>query len=254
MCVLNDITERRRAELALQAAGVELARRNEDLERFTEILAHHLQEPVRIQHIYAQRLAALLPTPTPPDLRAAIDAITDGAMHQRNLLRDALRYLSLNKGETAPQTCDIGAALALACNGETGKPDFLEAAVDGLPMVAMSVKRLAGIFAALLDNASTYRDPGRPLKVTITGEPRESGVFVAVTDNGIGIPPQYRSRVFLVFERLDRSTTQQTGIGLALVKKAVEGAGGQVWADDPGGIGTRICLLLPISAPMEQTA
>jgi signal transduction histidine kinase len=260
VCVLSDITDRHEGERALTAAkeraedfARELARKNKDLERFTLILSHHLQEPVRLQHIYAQLLLRRLPQPLANETREAADAVLQGALRLQRLLLDVQRYLSAGQEDTG--SCAVGFALARGCRG--GERDRLAASgelevalAEGLPPVAMAADHLAEVFAILLDNALAYRSLDRRLRVRVSADRRGDVILLTVADNGIGIAPEYRDRVFQLFERLspDLDSGTGTGIGLALAKKLVESAGGRIWADNPEGpegVGTRICIELP---------
>lgn len=257
VCVLSDVTDRHEGELALAEAkeraeevGGELARKNEELERFTLILAHHLQEPVRLQHLFAQRLLKLLPQPLTHETREAADLVLQGARRQQRLLIDVQRYLSA--GQNRGGSCAIIDALSQGCRGSEREQLLTSGELEitlpeGLPPVAMPSDQLADIFAALFDNALTYRSLDRRLLIRVAAERQGKRVQISVSDNGIGIPAEYRERVFQIFERLSADTTSGTGIGLALAKKLVECAGGRIWAEEPEAIGAKICLELPIA-------
>jgi signal transduction histidine kinase len=116
-----------------------------------------------------------------------------------------------------------------------------------LPTVIIDRPRLYDIFDILLDNALHYRKPDSILKIHIYGESKGKRVRYYVEDNGIGIPAEYRERVFLVFERLQVNGNQDsTGIGLAIVRRIVESRGGSVSLNETNGGGTTVIFDLPI--------
>jgi|GEM_PF-3638122 len=257
VCVLSDITDRHESERALAEAkdhaeevGRELARKNDDLERFTLILAHHLQEPVRRQHLFTQILLSRLPHPLTDEMRQAADFVLQGARRQQQLVLDVQRYLSAGQGHKG--SCTIDAALSLSCHAGERNQLAASGGLDvtlalGKQPVAMAADDLSNVFAALFDNALSFRSPERPLKVVVGAEGLGERIKIWVSDNGIGIPKEYRDRVFNIFERLSVETNTGTGIGLALAKKLVESAGGRIWVDEPDAVGARICLELPVA-------
>jgi signal transduction histidine kinase len=105
--------------------------------------------------------------------------------------------------------------------------------------------RLREAVQNVLDNALKFMgDEPRP-RVEIGARPGPGGPVLYVRDNGRGIEPAFRERVFGLFEKLDAGT-EGTGIGLALVKRIVSLHGGRVWVEDgEGGRGTTVCFTLP---------
>ncbi len=98
----------------------------------------------------------------------------------------------------------------------------------------------------MLDNALHYRHPKLTPHIRITSELKAGRVIYRVADNGIGIPEEYRERVFGVFERLQVHDDQNsTGIGLAIVRRIVESCGGSVTLQETPGGGTTVLFDLP---------
>jgi signal transduction histidine kinase len=108
-------------------------------------------------------------------------------------------------------------------------------------------RRLADLFAILIDNAILFRHPARPLRVSITAEPPSNGFHrFRFADNGMGIPPEFLDKVFGVFERLNgREQYPGNGVGLAIARKLVETLGGTIQAQSDGTSGTTIIFTLP---------
>ncbi|MBC7953258.1 MAG: hypothetical protein H7Z12_15735 [Rhodospirillaceae bacterium] len=247
-------TERRLRgrETELSEARADLEHKNRDLAQFTEVLAHHLQEPVRLQHAFSQRLMTVLPTPLSEAAQQALQFVLDGAMRQRALLRDVQLYLSMAQLPPATKPCSGENALDVALDRLEHKLAESEADVQRgeLPHVLMDQGRLADLFTILIDNAIEYRKPGTAAAIQIGAKPCGAMVEFWVSDNGIGIPDEYHMRVFRVFERLNPRRGDGgagTGIGLALAKKIVESANGHIWVENAPGHGTSIHFQLAAS-------
>jgi len=216
----------------------------DDLDRLMEILAHHLQEPVRRQITYSQMLLRSLPVPLDESTEASLTEIVNGARQ----LRDVLLYLGARHRSPPGTCCSAAAAFDAALGQVEGAVAVCDADVtrDELPAVTIALHSLTDVFRALLDNALEYRRTDRRLRVRVEAKVKADEVLFSVVDNGIGIPDQFRGRLFRVFERLHADDGRTgTGIGLALVKKILEAANGRIWIEDGEDGGTRICFTVP---------
>jgi signal transduction histidine kinase len=115
-----------------------------------------------------------------------------------------------------------------------------------LPDVRGSAFFLNQTLANLLTNALKYTEPDKPPRVRISAESRGPKVLVNVADEGIGIEPAYHERIFQIFERLHGySRYPGSGVGLAIVRRAVDRMNGRIWVESQPGQGSRFCLELP---------
>lgn len=236
-----------RREDALTETAERLQRSNAELEQFADILAHHLQEPVRLQYSFTQRLRRLLPEALSDDMAGAFEHVLGGAARLRDLLRDVQLYLSIEQLPPPRDPCPAEAALHDAEARLAAKISAAEAVVtcDPLPGVLVDRKRLTDVFATLLDNAIQFRQPGDTPRIHVGARDNDGMVELTVTDNGIGVEPEFHTRVFRVFERLHPEVGYPgTGIGLPLAKRIVEHAGGRMWLDAAEGGGTRVSFTL----------
>lgn len=224
-----------------------VALRTNDLQRFAEITAHHLQEPARRMASYAdllgQQLAGRLDDPS---AQLSLDFIGQQARYQQNLLRDVQRYLAADQPLSEVRRVDTAAVVGRVVHKLTGRIAACGARIDvgNLPPVWFDAARLSDVFELLLDNALRHGAVTHPLHIRIAGE-RVGGVLrYCVSDNGPGIEAQYRERVFRAFERLQAGGTD-SGIGLALVRRILESGGGRAWIDETAGGGCSVWFELP---------
>ena len=242
--IYTDISEQKAAQQKLQFNNAELL-------RLTEVMAHHLQEPARRLVTFAQKLrTALNDASLNESASASLGFIIEQAGRLRSLIRDIQLYLAadqpmgevcrLSLGEVAKAVIETRAAALTAIGGEVR--------IDSdLPDIRLDRRRLTDLISILLDNAISYRRPEAPLRVHLSAKLTESHmVRLCFADNGPGIPESYREQVFQLFERLHpQSGEENTGIGLAIVRRVVEHCNGKAWVEEAAEGGAAIILELP---------
>lgn len=242
-------------EISLLAAALNRAtdtvqKRNADLKRFSEISAHHLREPARRLLSYAEHLEKQLAHRLDDaEATLALNVITREARHQQNLVRDIERYQAADQPHDETKFCDTNHVVRelLTDLADKIREANAEITVGDLPGVFMDVPRLIDIFSVPLENALQHgRVIGKPLHIAITGERKGNAIRYCISDNGPGIETEYRERVFRVFERLS-STGENTGIGLAILRRIAEntGTGGGAWIEEAPDSGCRVVIELP---------
>lgn len=230
-----------------------VTQRTADLQRFAEVVAHHLREPARRIASYVSRLRCQLSGRLDDDeVRLSLDFIGQQALRLQDLLRDVERYLAADQARGAIVSCDVEQALQslLASLSERLADADARVQVGTLPAAIIDAPRLLELFRITLDNALQHGRGQQPLRIDIAGERVGGMVRYQISDNGPGIEDIYRQRVFNVFERLS-SNGQGTGVGLAILRRIVESVGGQAWLDETPGGGCRVLLDLPAA---EQAA
>lgn len=260
--VAADLTSRRRhgREIAdanaviathsadLERANTELARSNEDLAQFAYAASHDLAEPLRTITGFADLLRQRYRGRLDSDADDFIEFITSGATRMQQLIADMLAYSrvdTLAKPFTAVDAQQVFDTVLADLNSrisETG------AIVRGrtLPVLNADRTQLAQVFANLVSNALTFVAAGVTPQVLVWAEPDGGGWRFTVADNGIGIPPEHRQRVFGMFKRLHtREVYLGTGVGLAIVQKVVQRHGGIVWIQDNPGGGSQLIFTIP---------
>lgn len=254
--VMHDVSERVRYERELRRSFDELASLHGEQERFSEILTHHLQEPVRRIVVHGQLLRRAMGDDgtLPEAAREALSVLDVAGRRLRHLLRDVELYISAGRrGVGDPAAGQESASVAVALNWVLAKFRFaledagVQVVRNPLPEVAMGMASLREVLHALVDNAIRYRAPDRQPIITVDAGRHDGEWVICVEDNGVGIDSDQRERVFRVFERLDVGGDHEgTGIGLALARKLVERHGGRIWIDSESGRGTRVYFTVPV--------
>lgn len=241
----------------LQHRAVELARSNADLEHFASIASHDLQEPLRKVRTYTQRLTETEAEHLSEKGVEYLGRANRSAERMQQLIEDLLRYSRVATHGRAFTSVDLDALSREVLDDLSAQVERTGAQItlDGLPTVIGDEPQLRQLLQNLLSNAMKFHREGVAPEVSVHGAMTASGVSVTVSDNGIGFEPQYRQRIFRIFERLNgRSDYPGTGIGLALCRKIAERHGGDVIADSTPGQGSTFTVLLPSAAPERTSA
>ena len=230
----------------LKMANQALQQSNADLEQFAYAASHDLQEPLRMISIYSQLLKEEYGNALDGHALSYIDFVVNGARRMSNLLTALLTYSRVANAapQISPKTDALSAVNAALLNLSTVIDDTRASIEVGtLPTVQVPEIHLLELFQNLIGNGLKYRkeeypDGERPI-IRIDAKPDAGGTWLfSVSDNGIGIEPEYLTEIFGIFKRLHGSAFEGTGIGLALCQKIVERAGGHIWAESEPGKGS----------------
>ncbi len=234
-----------------------LRQRNDELEQFSKIISHDLQEPLRKINLFTGLLTREEHTAFTSMGRYALDGVARSSARLRALITDLELFFS----QAVRSPDKVGRvdtqALVRAVAEEYSAPDNVFQ-VAKLPTVRGDQEELARLFRHLFDNAVKFRQPDRKLTVQITGTVLSVNSFqhlpnkysyndyirIVVADDGIGFDNRHREDVFRIMEKLD-TRSPGIGLGLALSKKIVEKHDGQISANSELGRGTQITILLP---------
>jgi len=245
--ILRDITEREQAEKKLAQKMEELNRSNEDLEQFAYAASHDLQEPLRMVAAYTQLLAERYRGQLDENADKYIGYALEGATRMQVLIRDLLAFSRLDRNGTERSDTDCNSALEEALLNLQAAMQESGAAVtcDHLPVVAANRSQGIQLFQNLIGNAIKFRGKEAPVIRVSAGRPGDHWEF-AVTDNGIGIAPEHKDIIFVIFRRLHaREEYAGNGVGLAICKKIVEHHGGRIWVESEPDKGSTFRFTLP---------
>jgi len=258
---VRDITERKNAEEALKQAKnqlevrvkertEELKKKNEELESFVSSVSHDLQTPLRTIHGFSEALAKELADQVDRQHLDKLLGIARAAEGMGRLIGDMLTYASLgmvsfSKTEIPLKSIIIDAQFPLM--EEINKRKAEVHVCESLPIVRGDERTLVRLMTNLLSNAIKFVPAERRPEVFIEAERSEKEVRVSVRDNGIGIAPQFREKIFRMFERLhSRDKYLGTGVGLAIAKKAVELHGGTIGVESEPDKGSTFWFKIPL--------
>ena len=246
LLVARDITERKQLELINQAQTVELqqlnnsliltqqqlSERNEELNRFGFTVAHDLKAPLRAISNLSEWMEEDISNRLLEDDRQQFQLLRQRVKRMNALVDGLLNYSRLGRQELPIKTVDVAQLLAEIVDS-LSSPGFQIEVLSVLPMLDTKRILLSQVFANLISNAIKHhsRSNGR---IEITAEDLGDRYQFSIADDGDGIPVgEARQRIFDIFHTLKSCTSNEnTGIGLALVKKIVEGEGGQIWVAD----------------------
>jgi PAS domain S-box-containing protein len=262
---LIDITERRRAEQEIRSLNIDLERRvaertseleiqHREMESFAYSVSHDLKAPLRGIDGYSRLLESDHADKLDEEGRFFIAMIRKAAGHMGELIDDLLAYSRIERGR--PKLAPVAAAPVVAAVVDSVAPEIAAGAVALRSDVEPGLRVLGeqeGLVLALrnlLENAVKFT-AGRPDRAIEVGARRSQGqVLFWVRDNGPGFDMRYHDRIFEIFQRLHRAEEfEGTGVGLAIVRKAVERMQGKVWAESAKGQGAVFYIRLPAAAP-----
>lgn len=275
VAIRTDITQRKADEEKLQRVAAELAEKNKELEAIVYTVSHDLRSPLvnvqgfgkqlnRACDTVAAALAAAdggnvpverLRQPVEVAIPQALRFINAGVTKMETLLAGLLRYSRLGRVALTIRPLNVNGLLGeiLAAMEFQLAEAKAEVRVEALPTCFGDNIQTSQVFANLLDNALKYREPTRPLCITVRGYLRDGQAIYAVADNGIGIAPQHQGKVFDIFHRLNPDATPGEGLGLTIAQRVLERQRGRIWVEDTPGGGSTFCVSLPAITPLTTT-
>ncbi len=247
----DEVVYRESVEAEREALLADLESRNEELERYAYTISHDLKSPLYTIQGYTGFLERDARKGHTGNMLNDLDKIKDAVDTMSNLLED---ILSLSKVSLVAESmqrvalADVVAAAMSLVQREISEHGVIVQYEPDLPVVEGDPQRLTEVFQNLIGNAAKFMGEQRKPLIEIGAREHDDRVECYVRDNGIGIAPEYRDRVFNLFERLD-TRTQGTGIGLAIVKRIIDRHGGRIWVESAGvGEGCSFNFSLPRAA------
>jgi two-component system, chemotaxis family, CheB/CheR fusion protein len=225
---LMDVSRLKHAERALETRNQELARLNASLEQFTYIVSHDLRAPLRTILNSAKWIEEDLGASANEDIRGHCHRLMAYSKRLTDMLTDLMEYSKLGHGDSAVEIVDFPAIVAIARQTLDGDERLLLSWTGEPVPFACRRAPLQLVIQNLLDNALKYNDKEQ-VSVCVAMEDLGTHMRFKFSDDGPGIPKRHHDKIFLPFRKLEHATDKPgTGMGLALVKKAIEDNGGVV--------------------------
>ncbi len=236
----TDIMVRKQAESQLELTLKQLRRSNSELEQFTYIASHDLQEPLRMICSFLQLLQRRYEYQLDADADEFIEFAVDGANRMHDLIENLLEFSEVTTEGKKFNNVDMKNVLEETLNNLAISIRENNATITygKLPVLKADYKQMIQLFENLIGNAIKYRNKNSP-QINISARKEDRKWIFSIKDNGIGIDPKYSDRIFKIFKRLHSNNKYEgTGIGLAISKRIVERHGGNMWVDSKSGEGS----------------
>lgn len=251
----QDVTEQHRTQRALELVRAELERSNRDLERFAFDASHDLIEPLKAMSRAATWLCENRCECMGEESRQMATSIVDGADHMQTLVADLLEYSRAAVGPQAREPVDIAQVVRQATGllAATVAERHADVSWGELPVIEAHPTQLVHVFENLISNALKFTAEGKIPEVLIAAGREDDAWRFSVRDNGIGIDPGERERVFDLFQRVHaHGFYTGTGIGLSICRRIVEHHGGRIWVEPARGGGSVFSFTIP-DAPVARS-
>jgi signal transduction histidine kinase len=238
-------------EARVKQRSAELGRAYEELEGFSYAVAHDLKAPLRSINGFAHLLGEHLGTQAGKEIESYLARVRHGSLKMATLIDDLLAYSHVERRHLFVSEVDVAATVAtiLAQCADEIQSRKVSVSVDLQALrIQVDADGLLLVLRNLIENALKYTREVATPQLSITARHTGDAIVIAVRDNGIGFDMQYHEQIFKIFQRLHRDDQYPgTGIGLALVRKAVQRMRGRVWADSEPGQGARFFVELPVN-------
>lgn len=230
-----------------KAQNVHLKVLNNELQSFTYVASHDLQEPLRTVSSFLDLIKIKYSEKLDKAGLEFIDFAIDGSTRMKQLISDLLEFSRIEtKGEAFVQIDlnkvyndvieDLHAAI---------KESKITISTDKLPTVSADGFQMKQLFQNLITNAIKFRRDSEP-RLDVTVKKEDNKYIISFADNGIGIQKDYYNKIFVIFQRLHtREEYEGTGIGLAVCKKILQRHNGEIWLESEFGQGTTFSCSIP---------
>ncbi len=246
--VSKNISERKQAEEKLKKTLLDLERSNKELQQFAYVASHDLQEPLRAVASYTQLLKRRYKDKLDESANVFMQFAVDGAVRMQTLIDDLLVYSRIGAKGKLFEPTDFHLVLGQATTNLRVAIEENHAKItdDNLPTVMADASHINQLFQNLIGNAIKFRSQETP-HIHLSAELKGNEWLFSVRDNGIGIDPQYKEKIFKIFQRLHSIDEYPgTGIGLAICERIVEQHGGKIWAESEVGKYSTFYFTIPV--------
>lgn len=199
----------------------ELEKRNKELNQFAYVVSHDLKAPIRGIYNVTQWIEEDLGGEVSPQMRKYLNIIPDRIKRMEDLIHGLLDYARISREKPLKERVEVDKLIRDIA--ELIVPENFEVQTMNLPVLSTEKIRLEQVFSNLMSNAVKYSKPEQNGKISISCIELDDFYQFSIADNGIGIEPQFHSKIFEIFQTLrEKHAKESTGIGLAIVKKIID--------------------------------
>lgn len=239
------IRERKQREAAMVKYAADLEKINKELDQFAYIVSHDLKAPLRAMYLLSEWTAEDVQAGNTSTIESNLKTIQQRAMRMETLIEGILEYSRIGKQNLQNEEFNCDELIGQVLDSLSADKKFTLIAQPGIGKITGKRTLLFQVFSNLVVNAIKYHDkPSGKIEITFT----QSGDWIEfkVSDDGAGIEPVYHQKIFGIFQRLDHDEKiEGTGLGLSLVKKIVEGEGGEIRVESALGKGSAFFFTWP---------
>lgn len=237
----------------LTRQNAELTRIRDELETFTYTVSHDLKAPLRWIDGYCALIEKRLADSEDLEMQTVTSKVRRATRQMNLLINDLLTYSRMERRQIESIPVDLAVLVAsVAAEFEQETSDRGLEIVIGIPPIPLQIDRdgLTVALRNLIGNALKFTRSNAEPTVELGADRIPDGIRLWIRDNGIGFAMEHSERIFQIFQRLEHSDAYPgTGVGLAIVRKAVHRMGGRVWAESAPGAGATFYLQLPEEPP-----
>ncbi len=251
---IQDITRRKAYEESLKILNSELIKSNreleitnKELEQFAYVASHDLQEPLRMISSFLGLIEKKYQKILDEKGLQYIHFAVDGAKRMREIILDLLEFSRVGNITESKKPTDLNVLLqeVIQLNNKAIQDKNAIIHLDDLPTVTCHSNSIIQLFQNLISNALKYQPEGQKPEIWIEATEFPTEWRFEVRDNGIGIEPEFKEKIFIIFQRLhQKDQFSGSGIGLAICKKIVEFHGGKIWVESDIGEGSKFFFTL----------
>ena len=248
--VADDITESKLAEIERENLIKDLKQTNEELRQFAYITSHDLQEPLRTMSSYAGLLKNRYEGKLDQDADDFIEFMVSGAARMKAMIQGLLDYSRVGTHGGEFKNFNMEDALNYAMSDLMAFINENNAKIthSELPVVYADENQITRVFQNLIENAIKFRKPNENPKIHVSAQKSDDEYVFSVSDNSIGMEPEYTDKIFEIFKRLHSiGEYEGAGIGLAIVKRIIDRHGGRVWVRSKLGKGSTFYFTIPLT-------
>lgn len=234
-------------KIKLNDSKLSLNRTLAELERFTYIASHDLKSPLRNIISFLTLIERKMTNPQDQNLTEYLNYAKSNAQQMHLLIQDVLEFSRVKSRDFQRSHIKMNEMMLMAVKNLQNEMQDKNAVVfsDDLPEVTANSTHVVQLLQNLMSNGIKYNHSPNP-EIVVSHSSKQDYHVISVTDNGIGVAPEYHEKVFEMFKRLhSKEDYPGSGIGLAVCQKIIDNMGGDIWMDSSSGGGTTVHFSIP---------